>query len=199
MKSRNYRHTKHTDEFIRAENVATGEVRYFKNGIEAAKALGCSHVLVYNVISGKCANTAKGWTLAWIPRDAEEAQEFAMELSKKEMQKELLRTQVKVEAKIAKAELRKKMKKLAKELKEKQRELERLEMRKLVEGLKEERKKRVWESHAVLQLTMDGKLVREYKTVSEAIRETGLFTIRNCVKGTQGHAGGFIWKYKVEE
>lgn len=85
MKSQNYKRTSHKDEFLKAENLATGEVRFFKNGIHAAKGLGCSHVLIYNAISGRMTTNAKGWRLSWISREAEEAQEFKREMELKSM------------------------------------------------------------------------------------------------------------------
>lgn len=111
----------------------------------------------------------------------------------------------KLEARERKKELRAKMKEEAKELRRKQKELlrsakerARAEMRRLDDELREKQTTMVWDEHAVVQLTMDGQFVREYKCVADAIRETGLHTIRNCVKGVQDMAGGFIWKYKVE-
>ena len=85
LKSLNYKKTNHKDEFLRAENIATGEVKFFKNGIEAAKFIGCSHVLIYNVINGKFANSAKGWKVCWISREAPEAEAFKHELELKMM------------------------------------------------------------------------------------------------------------------
>lgn len=76
MKSKNWKKTSHKEEFIKAKNLKTGEVRIFKNGIQAAQALGCSHVLIYNAIAGKCANTAKGWSVEWVRRDNPECAEF---------------------------------------------------------------------------------------------------------------------------
>lgn len=74
MKSLHSKHTSHKHEFLRAENIETGEVKYFKNGRMAAKELGCSHVLIYNVIAGKFANSAKGWKVCWVARNAPECQ-----------------------------------------------------------------------------------------------------------------------------
>jgi hypothetical protein len=44
-----------------------GKTLYFKNGSYCARALKCSHVLVYNVLNpSHFAKTAKGWKLEWI-------------------------------------------------------------------------------------------------------------------------------------
>jgi hypothetical protein len=40
---------------------------YFINGYNAAQYIGCSHVLVYNVINpDHWAKKAKGWSLKWV-------------------------------------------------------------------------------------------------------------------------------------
>jgi hypothetical protein len=39
----------HKDCFVKATN-ANGEVKFFKNGMEASRELGCSHVLVYKAL-----------------------------------------------------------------------------------------------------------------------------------------------------
>lgn len=57
---------------IRAENVSTGEVLYFRNGIDAARGLDCSTPFVYMALTGKTP-LCKGHLLKWIDRDAEEA------------------------------------------------------------------------------------------------------------------------------
>jgi len=90
----NHKKTKHNDEYIKAENVETGEVRYFVNGRRAAEGLGCSHVLVYNVISGTYSNTAKGWKLCWISRNAEEVNDFRRFIEEEKERKELEKTKM---------------------------------------------------------------------------------------------------------
>lgn len=180
LKSMNHKATGHKDEFLRAENLETGEVRIFKNGMIAAREIGCSHVLIYNTISGKHTNSAKGWVLKWIPRDSEEATALMNQMAYEKMKKDLLKAQKKEEERQAR-----------KELKRKQREIAKLEL----EKLELERKQRLWENHAVVQMTMDGEFIKEFKSVSEAIRATGLYTIRNCVKGLQDMSGGYKWMY----
>ena len=74
MKSVNAKSVSHANEVLKATcGCAT---RYFRNGIEAARILGCSHVLVYNAIQGKFCNKAKGWKLEWIPRGSDECADF---------------------------------------------------------------------------------------------------------------------------
>ena len=220
MKSKNYKRTSHRDEFLKAVNVETSEVRFFKNGIQAAKELGCSHVLVYNAISGQITTTAKGWKLSWVPRDAEEAQDFKNELDLKEMQKELLRTKKRIDAREARRALREEAKRMQKEVKRLQSlalKRERQEIadatqneianirqrtRETLEQMKqrheEEMKQLVWDSHAILQYTLDGQFVKEWRCASDAQEATGITNISKCLNGVSDHAGDYIWKWKVE-
>ena len=51
---------------------------------------------------------------------------------------------------------------------------------------------------AVLQFTMDGDLVREFESINEAVRQTGI-DHRNISRGCNGtyrQAGGYIWKFR---
>jgi hypothetical protein len=43
-------------------------------------------------------------------------------------------------------------------------------------------------------------IIKEYETLSQAIKETGINSksIRDAAKGVQKHAGGYCWKYKDE-
>ena len=50
LKSQNGRRTIRDGQVIRASK--DGAVRFFKNGYEAARGIGCSHVLVYNCLNG---------------------------------------------------------------------------------------------------------------------------------------------------
>lgn len=74
MKSVNAKRVSHANEVLKAQRDC--ETRYFRNGHEAARILGCSHVLVYNAIRGKFVNKAKGWKLEWIPRGSDECSDF---------------------------------------------------------------------------------------------------------------------------
>ena len=50
----------------------------------------------------------------------------------------------------------------------------------------------------IIQFTLDGKYVNEYKNTSEASLKTGIVrsTIGKVANGQRKTAGGFIWKYK---
>lgn len=54
---------------------------------------------------------------------------------------------------------------------------------------------------AILQLTDDMVLIKQYDTIAQAVRETGVNSksIRDAAKGVQKHAGGYVWKYADEE
>ena len=44
--------TNHKNEFVKATNTTTGEVKFYKNGMNASCEIGCSHVLAYKVLKG---------------------------------------------------------------------------------------------------------------------------------------------------
>ncbi len=49
------------------------------------------------------------------------------------------------------------------------------------------------------QYTIDDKLVKEFNSISEAMNETGIKTIKKVLYGKQKTSGGFIWKYLDEK
>lgn len=51
-------------------------------------------------------------------------------------------------------------------------------------------------SKPVLQFTMDNILVTEFKSLSEAIRQTKINTLGDCARGRQKSAGGYKWTFK---
>ena len=55
------------------------------------------------------------------------------------------------------------------------------------------------QSKTVLQYSLDGKLITKYKSVSEAMRKTGISKISNVCRGERNQAGGYIWKYKDQQ
>ena len=50
MESETHKRTNHKNEFVKATNGKTGEVKFFKNGMDASREIGCSHVLVYKAL-----------------------------------------------------------------------------------------------------------------------------------------------------
>lgn len=52
---------------------------------------------------------------------------------------------------------------------------------------------------AVLQYTMNGIFVKEYKSCAEAVRETGIKHVHCAAKGARKSAGGYKWKFKYEQ
>ena len=49
MENETQKRMNHKNEFVKATN-ANGEVKFFKNGMEASRELGCSHILVYKAL-----------------------------------------------------------------------------------------------------------------------------------------------------
>ena len=47
----------------------------------------------------------------------------------------------------------------------------------------------------------DGNIIKEYASLSDAIKETGINSksIRDAATGKQKHAGGYCWKYKNKQ
>lgn len=48
----------------------------------------------------------------------------------------------------------------------------------------------------VLQLSLDGSVIAEFKSTMEAERQTGIKSIRGVCGGERKTAGGYVWKYK---
>lgn len=58
--------TRHDNEVIEATR--GNEVRYYSSGTIAARAIGVSSPLVYNVLNGRSSSIrARGWSLRWVP------------------------------------------------------------------------------------------------------------------------------------
>lgn len=51
-------------------------------------------------------------------------------------------------------------------------------------------------TRAVLQYNLEGKFIKEYISVAQAIRETGVLKIREVANGERKTAGGYIWRWK---
>lgn len=86
MKSINSKKTCHSSQILKAQK--GDEVKYFKNGHECARCIGCSGPLVYMALDEKNRkHVAKGWTLQWISIDSEEAKDFVIQLDKAKQKK----------------------------------------------------------------------------------------------------------------
>ena len=53
-------------------------------------------------------------------------------------------------------------------------------------------------SKKVLQYSLDGNLIAEYKSASVAAQKTGIKHISCVCRGVRNMAGGYIWKYKKD-
>ena len=78
MKSKKQKRTNHKDCFVKATN-ANGEVKFFKNGMDASRGIGCSHVLAYKVLKNEVA-MARGWRLEYISKDDPQCENFKKEI-----------------------------------------------------------------------------------------------------------------------
>ena len=56
-------------------------------------------------------------------------------------------------------------------------------------------------SKRIFQFSLDMKFIKEYPSISEGSRQTGvsLTSISNCCLGKQKTAGGFIWQFKYKK
>ena len=51
-------------------------------------------------------------------------------------------------------------------------------------------------SKKILQFTKSGEFVREWSSMNDAMRQTGIGNIYRCCRGITKSAGGFVWRYK---
>lgn len=52
------------------------------------------------------------------------------------------------------------------------------------------------DSRVVLQYTKEGILVARHESLADAIRTSGVMSLRKCLTGERKQAGGFVWKYE---
>lgn len=50
-------------------------------------------------------------------------------------------------------------------------------------------------SKQIAQFDLNGEFIREYPSIQQAQRETGLSHIWDCIKGERKTSGGFQWRY----
>lgn len=48
----------------------------------------------------------------------------------------------------------------------------------------------------VVQLDMNGNVIKEWRSVADIKRELGIWHVDSCCRGLRNHAGGFKWIYK---
>lgn len=68
-----------------------------------------------------------------------------------------------------------------------------------IDGWKSPYKKKEKQQIGVKQYSLNGKLIKEYSSIKEASKETGVFFdgIRKCCNGKRNSAGKFIWKKSI--
>lgn len=54
----------------------------------------------------------------------------------------------------------------------------------------------VWNEKKVCQYTLDGELIAEYRSASDAFRKTKIYNILGCCRGERSQACGYIWRKK---
>lgn len=80
MRSKNYRRTPHSGEFLKAQTVDGSQTLFFLNGPAAAGYFKCSTPNIHILASRPDRKLRWKWRLSWIPRDSPECAEFAAEL-----------------------------------------------------------------------------------------------------------------------
>lgn len=86
LQSQNHRAQSHKHQVLMAQK--NGQVRFFKSGFQAARALGCSRPLIYNVLNRRgSARRALGWDLQWMSRSDPRAEEFVQQLEQERLLK----------------------------------------------------------------------------------------------------------------
>lgn len=216
MKSQNHKSTKHGSEFVRATNLKTGEILYFKNGQTFAEFANCSHPLTYMALDGNI-SSARGWRLEWVDRDLPECEAIRIQVEnerqakedEKEMEHQAKLAKAREETRIRKEAIRKKKEELNQQHKELilrlKAEQRRARMEDVVKKrqiklkkreLKAQANKELWELHIVLQCDLDGNILREWRTARDAELETGIRGIGVAIRNGKPFRG-YIWKYKV--
>ena len=169
MKSMNNRITAHPDEFVKATNKKTGEVRYFKNGTRAAKELNLDSSPIHRVLAGQ-GFSVHGWYFKYIGRNEPECAEM-LNKHNEELQRRIQRR-----------------------IDHSERQKERTKVRHIL--LKSLEKKHGVSWRRVIQLDKDGWIVNEWETADQARKELN-FPIRKCLIGDVDEINGMRFKYLV--
>ena len=81
MESEKTKRNSHKNEFVKLTNLETNEVKFFKNGMEAAREIGCPHTLVYKALRNEGEEEGKGnWRVEYISKDAPQCDEYKKQI-----------------------------------------------------------------------------------------------------------------------
>ena len=84
MKSETKKRTSHKNEFVKLTNLETNEVKFFKNGMEVAREIGCPHTLVYKALRNEGEEEGKGnWRVEYISKDDPQCDEYKKEFEER--------------------------------------------------------------------------------------------------------------------
>lgn len=64
--------------------------------------------------------------------------------------------------------------------------------------MSEEQKEKLSKAKSIpiLQYTLEGKFIKEWRSIKQAQKEMGCYTISKCLRGYYKQSGGYIWRYK---
>lgn len=205
MESETKKRMTHKNEFVKVTNLETQQVKFFKNGMEAAREIGCPHTLVYKALRNQGEEEGKGnWRVEYISKDDPQCDEYKKEFEDR-MRKlreslveyahdQMLKRKAYVEGEKAKRKAK------HDELVRAVRSMVANALQSLKEQLKEEAedyKQSFSKYHAIVQLTMDGEVVAKWDSAYQAEKETNIKNIRQVVLGVRESAGGYRWEFLV--
>ena len=75
MKTKTQKRTTHKNEFVKVTNLETNEVKFFKNGMEVAREIGCPHTLVYRALRNE-GDEDGNWRVEYISKDDPQCADF---------------------------------------------------------------------------------------------------------------------------
>ena len=82
MESETKKRTTHKNEFVKVTNLETNEVKFFKNGMEAAREIGCPYSLVYKALKDE-GDEDGNWNVEYISKDDPQCDEFKKQIEDK--------------------------------------------------------------------------------------------------------------------
>ena len=197
--------TSHKNEFVKVTNLVTQQVKFFKNGMEAAREIGCPRTLVYKALRNQGEEEGKGnWRVEYISKDDPQCDEYKKEFEDR-MRKlreslvefaheQMLKRKAYVEGEKAKRKAK------HDELVRAVRSMASCALESLKEQLQEEAedyKQSFSKYHAIVQMTMDGEVVAKWDSAYQAEKETNIKNIRQVVLGVRESAGGYRWEFLV--